>query len=143
EREGVVGRHRAAEAHAAVEGELRAALEQQPDHLEEILVPAHRDAVLGHSAESSHDPIIERFVYLLNIANCTERRALATCVNARQRGGQRLDLETVDADDQMTVVHEMMRERKTRWPHTYDQHTFTAARLGIRALQVERIPACE
>ena len=123
--------------------ELAAPLEQQPDQLEEVLVPAHRDAVLGHAAESSHDPIIERLVDLLHIANCTERRALATCVDAGQRGGQRLDLETVDADDQMAVVHQVMRERKAGRPHADDQHAFAAARLGIRALQVERVPARE
>ena len=32
----------------------RAPLEQQADHLEEVLVPAHRDAVLGDAAEARH-----------------------------------------------------------------------------------------
>ena len=43
---------RAAEAHAAVQREAVAPLEQQPDHLEEVLVPAHGDAIFGDAAET-------------------------------------------------------------------------------------------
>ncbi len=60
QRERVLGVERAAEAHAAVQREAVAPLEQQPDHLEEVLVPAHRDAVLGDAAEARHHAIVER-----------------------------------------------------------------------------------
>ena len=33
-----------------------APLQQQPHHLQEVLVPAHGDAVLGHAAEAGHHP---------------------------------------------------------------------------------------
>jgi len=59
EAKGVVDRERAAEAHAADEREFLAALEEQADDLEEILVPAHGDAVLGHAAEASQDALVE------------------------------------------------------------------------------------
>ena len=62
EREGAVDRHRAAEAHAAIHRELAAALEQQADDLQEILVPAHGDAVFGDAAEPGHDAVVEPLV---------------------------------------------------------------------------------
>jgi hypothetical protein len=60
--EGVLDRDRSAEAHASVHRELRAAFEQEANELEEILVPAHRDAVFGDAAESSHDAVVEGLV---------------------------------------------------------------------------------
>ena len=58
----VLERHRAAEAHTAEHRELAAALEQQADELEKILVPAHGDAVFRNAAEPCHDSRAERFV---------------------------------------------------------------------------------
>ena len=66
-RHGVLQRHRAAEAHAAEHGELAAAFEQQADDLEEVLVPAHGDAVFGDAAEAGHDALVERFADILDI----------------------------------------------------------------------------
>ncbi len=77
ERERALGVERAAEAHAAEEREPVAALEQQPDDLEEILVPAHRDPVLGDAAESRHHAIVERLVERRGVADRRERHALA------------------------------------------------------------------
>ena len=57
--EGALDRHRAAEAHAAEHRELAAPLEQQPHHLEVVLVPAHGDAVLGDAAEARHGALAE------------------------------------------------------------------------------------
>ena len=72
--EGIVGIERAAEAHAAEQGELPAPFEQQAYHLEEILVPAHGDAVLGHAAEASHDAIIQGFVQRIDVLDRIETR---------------------------------------------------------------------
>jgi hypothetical protein len=60
EREGAVDGERAAETHAAKHREFAASFQQQADELEEILVPAHGDAVFGHPAEPGHDAGIER-----------------------------------------------------------------------------------
>ena len=77
ERERALGVERAAEAHAAEQRETVAALEQQADDLEEVLVPAHRDPVLGDAAESRHHAIVERLVQRRGVADRRERRALA------------------------------------------------------------------
>ena len=77
EREGAVDGERAAEAHAAEHLEFVAPLQQQPDELEEVLVPAHGDAVFGDAAEPGHDAGIERLAQLGGIADRTERRARA------------------------------------------------------------------
>ena len=77
ESERAVGIERPAETHAAEECEPAAALEQEPDDLEEVLVPAHRDAVLGHAAESRHHAIVERFVQHRGVEDGLERHALA------------------------------------------------------------------
>ena len=56
--EGVVDGQRAAEAHAAEHREFAAPLQQQADHLQEVLVPAHRDAVFGDAAEAGQDALV-------------------------------------------------------------------------------------
>jgi hypothetical protein len=66
---------RPAEAHAAVHGEFGAALEQQAHQLQEVLVPAHRDAVLRDAAEAGHDAVLERLVECLHVADRLERHA--------------------------------------------------------------------
>src|SRR5918911_1654959 len=45
---------RAAEAHAAEHGELAPPLQQKANQLQEVLVPAHRDAVLRDAAKARH-----------------------------------------------------------------------------------------
>src|SRR5262249_9053969 len=50
---------RAAKADAAIHGKARPPLEQQAHDLQEILVPADGDAVLGNPAEPRHDPVVE------------------------------------------------------------------------------------
>ena len=44
-----------AEAHAAEHLELRAAFQQEPDDLEEVLVPADGDAIFGDDSETGQD----------------------------------------------------------------------------------------
>ena len=97
QRERILGAERSAEAHATEHGELAAPLQQQADELEEVLVPAHRDAVLGHAAEAGHDAVVERLVQRLHVADRLERHALPALIDARNFRGQRLDLEPVDA----------------------------------------------
>ena len=57
--EGLLGRDGAAEAHAAEDREAAPAGERQVDERQEVLVPAHRDAVLGNAAEPGQGPLVE------------------------------------------------------------------------------------
>ncbi len=137
----ILHRQRAAEAHAAEQGELGAALQQQADDLEKILVPAHGDAVFGDTAETRHHAIGEVLVNIAHFAYGTKRHARAGGADPGQIGRQRFDLEAVDADHRVAVVHQMVREAEARRPHAGDEHAFAACRPGEGPAQVERIPA--
>ena len=134
---------RAAETHAAEEREPVAALEQQSDHLEEILVPAHGDAVLGDAAEAGHHTIVERLGERRCVEDWRERPTLASGRDSRQRGGQRLDLEPVDADDRVAVVHQVVRQREAGRSHADDERALGRRGARRRPAQVERVPARE
>ena len=77
EREGALRVDGAAEANAAEHREALAALDQEADELEEILVPAHRDPIFGDAAKAGHHPRFERLVERGDIADGVERHALA------------------------------------------------------------------
>src|SRR6185503_3312079 len=89
--ERLVDVERAAEAHAAEHGELAPPLEQQADDLEEVLVPAHRDAVLGDAAEPGHDALAEVFLQLLDVLDGSEWNPVAERVDTGDLGRERLD----------------------------------------------------
>ena len=120
---------------------LVAPLQQQPDDLQEVLVPADRDAVLGHAAEARHHAIVERFVQLVHIANRPERHALAQRRHAGDRLRQRLDLQSVHRRHRVAVVHQMMREREARRTQSDHQHLVSGRGLRNRPREVQRIPA--
>ena len=65
----------------------RAPLEQQADDLEEVLVPAHRDAVFGDAAEARHDARAQVLAQLGDIADRPERHARARRLDAGDVGG--------------------------------------------------------
>ena len=109
EGEGLLQGQRAAEAHAAEHGEARAPLDQQPDDLQEILVPANGDAVFGHPAEARHGAVVEILMQLADIADRLEDRRHAFGRAAGEFRRQRLDLEPVDGDHRMAVVQHVMR----------------------------------
>ena len=143
ERERAFGVDRAAEAHAAVHREALAPLDQQAQQLEEVLVPANGDAVLGHTAEPGHHPIVERLGQRRDVADRHERHALAVRGDAGHCRRERLDLQPVDADDRVTVVQQMMCERESRRSHADDEHALAGGRRRDEATQVERIPSSE
>ena len=64
-----VDRQRAAEAHAAVDLQLVAPRQRQVDQRQEVLVPAHGDAVLGHAAEAFEHALVERTIDLAPVAD--------------------------------------------------------------------------
>ncbi len=141
EAECIVDAERSAEAHAAEHPELGPPLEQEPDQLEEVLVPAHRDAVFGDAAEARHDAGIERLAELGDIADRTKRHPRAGGVDAGNVRRQRLDLEPVHGHDGVTVVHEMMGEGEPGRPEPDHQHGAASRGFRQRPAQVERIPA--
>ena len=79
---------RAAETHAAEQRVTIAPFEQDADELQEILVPAHRDAVFGDTAKACHHAIVERLVQRCDIADRRERDALAVLGDAGDVRGQ-------------------------------------------------------
>ena len=108
-----------------------------------VLVPAHRDAVFRHAAESGHHARAERFVQFAHIADRTERRALPERVRAGEFGGQGFDLQAVDADHGVAVVHQVVRDRESGRPEADDQYLSARRRTWNRAAQAERVPARE
>ena len=76
---------------------LRAPLQQQADDLQEVLVPAHGDAVFGDAAEAGHDALVE---ILVQLARCRgsagTARGAPSGVDAGDLRRQRLDLQAVD-----------------------------------------------
>ena len=141
ERERAVDRQRAAEAHAAEHLEFAPALQQQPDELQEILVPAHRDAVFGDAAEARHHARVQILAQLGDVADRPERHARARRLHAGNAGGQRLDLQPVDRHHGVAVVHQMMRQREARRPQPDHQHLASGRGPRQRTVDVERIPA--
>src|SRR5437879_13707979 len=83
--EGVLHAQGAAEAHAAEHRELPPPLEQQADDLEEILVPAHGDAVLRDAAEAGHHAAVEILAQLPYFLDGLERQPVAERIDARPR----------------------------------------------------------
>ena len=104
-----VYRDRAAKAHAAIHRKIRPSFEQQAHDLQEILVPANRDAVLGDAAEPRHDAVVEAFDQGRDIADRLELAPRAVERDAADLGRQRLDLEPIDRRDEMAVVQQVMR----------------------------------
>ena len=139
--EGVLDRDRAAEAHAAEHRELRAPLEQQPHHLEVVLVPANGDAVLGDAAEARHRAVAEILAQGGDVLHRLEADARAVRLDAGLRRRQRLDLQPVDADDRVAVIHQVMRKIEAGRAQPDDQHGAAGRGTRDRPAQVERIPA--
>ena len=62
---------------------------------------------------------------------------------ARDVEAQRLDLQAVDGDDGVAVVHQMMRQGEAGRAEADDQHLAAAVGAGQRAADVQRVPARE
>ena len=143
EREGAFGIDRAAETHAAKQREALAALDQQSNDLEEVLIPAHRDAILGDAAKAGHHARFERLVERGDIPDGVEGHAVAQRGFSGQRRRQWLDFQSIDADYRVSVVEKMVRERKSRRTHADHQHPLAGRLCRYRTPEIERIPARE
>ena len=135
--EGLLVRERAAEARAAVDAKRPAPREVQVQHVEEVLVPPHRDAVFGDAAEARQRALVETAEERLRIANQLRRARL----RARELLGERLDLQAVDRDDAEALVQEMVREGVAGRPEPHDEDVLAVVGERIRAGRVERVPA--
>ena len=114
-----------------------APLEQQAHHLQVILVPAHGDAVFGDAAEARHGALAEILAQGVDVAHRREGHARAVGRDAGLLGRQRLDLQAVDADHGVAVVHQVMREgeaRRTQPDHQHGAAGRRAAGSGRRRL---------
>ncbi len=78
----VLDRQSPAESHAAIAAEAAPAREKEVDDLQEILVPADRDAVLGDAAEPGERPLVELLVERCEVLDRL-RRVLAVADEAR------------------------------------------------------------
>ena len=95
----------------------------KPDDLQEVLVPAHGDAVFGDAAEARHHAVVERLAQRRDVADRLERRrARPRSVTPESAGSSGSILQAVDADDRVAVVQQVMREREAGRPHADDQH---------------------
>ena len=131
---------RAAEAHAAEHGEARPPLQQQADDLEEVLVPAHGDAVFGDAAETGHGALAQILVQLADVVDRLERHAPPVPVDAGIFRRQRLDLQAVHRHHGVAVIQQVMRQRESRRPQARHQHPAAAGGLGHGIADIQRIP---
>src|SRR5262249_32832420 len=82
--ERALGIERAAETHATVERKALAALEQQANHFQKVLVPADSDAVFVHPAAAGHTPLAQRLCQRLDVADRSEGSAFAVGSDTRK-----------------------------------------------------------
>ena len=141
ERKSALDCERAAEAHAAEHREFIAPFQQQTHELEEILVPAHGDAVFGNPAESGHHASIELFAQRGGVPDRAERGARAALPDPGNIGLERFDLEPVDRHDSVTVIDQVMGQREACGAQSDDEHLVAGRRLRQRPTQIEWVPA--
>ena len=134
---GVLDGERAAEADAAVDAQALAARERQVQQRQEVLVPAHGDAVLGDAAEPLEHPFVERLVDLAPLRNRLRRRIRGAGQSLRQR----LDLEPIDCHHAEALVEEVVRQRVSGGPQPDDEHIAPVVGERVRTPHVQRIPA--
>ena len=131
-RERAVHVDRAAKANATIERKMVTPLEQQSNHLKKILVPAHGNAVFGDAAEASHRTFVKRLDQCCKMAHRFESDTRPVRFHSAEIRIERLDLETVDAHDGVSVVQQMMRKRKARRTHADNQRSLAGWRHGQR-----------
>src|SRR4029077_927104 len=124
---------------AAINAQQVAARKCQMQQGQEVLVPTYRDPVFGNAAKAFQNAVVERLVNLGPGVNWT-RRLVRT---AGEIFTQRLNLQTVDADNAKTFIDEKVRQRVSGRPHADNEHVLPIVRKGIRAADVQRIPSRE
>ena len=132
---------RAAEAHPAIHRERGAALEQEADDLQEILVPAHRDAVFGDAAEPGHRRARRAGRTRLGDVADRRERTRSPAATPEMSGGSGSIFSPSIGGDEMPVIDQVMRQGEAGGAEPDDQHLVARCRLRQRPAQVERVPA--
>ena len=112
----VLERERAAEADAAEDPDACAPREREVDQEQEVLVPAHGDAVLAHAAEPAADAVGERLLERAPLADRPEAR------RPRSLAGSGSIFRPSIADDAEALVREVVRQRVAGRTEADDQH---------------------
>ena len=134
---------RAAKADAAIHRELLAALEQQPDDLQEILVPADSNAVLGDATESGfHRARAGVFAQAGDIADRarTAPRSPSAVTPESSAVSGSIFSPSIAATKCPSLIR-MMGQREPSRAKTDRQHLVARLRPRQRATQVQRVPA--
>src|SRR6185436_8351289 len=98
---------------------------------QEVLVPAHCDAVLRDATEPGHYATVERFSDLFYVFYRNKIQST------------RLQLQAIDPRHGVTVVHQVMGKREAGGPEPDHQHLASRIRARQRTAQVQRVPASE
>ena len=134
---GIIQRQSAAEADAVVEAEFLAPHQQQVVDVEEILVPADRDAVLGDAAEAKDGAALEGARDVVDVLD----RLWHAPLRPSHRHGQRLDAQAVDADHAEALVQQVVRQRVARRPHAHHQDVLAVVSQRIGPTEIQRVPS--
>ncbi len=134
---GVVQRQGAAEADAVVQAELLAPHQQQVIDVQEVLVPAHGDAVFGDAAEAEDDAAIQRPGDVVDVLDRLGHAPLGPA----HAHGKRFDAQPVDADHAEAFVQQVVGQRVARRPHADHENVLAVVRKGIGPAEIERVPA--
>ncbi len=140
-RERILYSQRASKPYAPKHRKLGPPFQQQPDDLQEVLVPTYGDAILSHSAKPGHHPLIQILGNLLQITNGLEGAALSPGIHARVVLRQGLNLQPVHCHYGVTVVHQMMRQRIACRAQAHHQRLVARCGLGKPSRKVQRIPS--
>ena len=126
----VLDRQRAAEADAAVDPQLVAPRQRQVQQRQEVLVPAHGDAVLGHAAEAFEHALVERPVDLAPVAD-RPRRPRRRRRSASSGSGSIFSPSI--ADHAEAFVQQVVRQRVAGRAEADDEHVLAVVRQRVRA----------
>ncbi len=133
---GVLNRDGAAEPDATIHPEAGAPGERQMQQRQEILVPPDGNAVFGHAAKPIEHPLVERMVDLAPVADGRGRFPPGSEEGLRQR----LNFQSVDADDAEPFVHEVMRQRVPGGPEAHHEDVLAVVWQRVGPADVQRVP---
>ena len=139
QRPGIVYGHGAAETNATVNTKIAIACQRQVNQFEKVLVPAHRDAVLGHTTEAGHDAFIQGFIqiaYVFDGQGNPASRSDPCCI-------KRLDFQTVDSHHTEPRLQQVVRQIEPCRPRADAENSCAVVRQRIGAASIERVPAGE
>ena len=136
---GILDIQSSAEPHSANEPDVVSPQQRQVHHGQKGFVPTDSDPVFRDTSKSGQNPLVEFLFQRFEFPNGCR----AGSAPARQRIGDRFELQTVDSDNAKPFVCQIVGERISGRPQTDHQHIDTVVRKRIGPLPVERIESCE